>query len=298
MYRSILVPLDGSLFAEHALPLAMGIARRSQATLHLIHVHDPCDDRLLTYYTLDPAVERSERAYLAGLARRLAAVSGLSICTAVVGGEVTGSLQEQARRREAELVVMTTHGRGPLSAFWLGSVSEQLIGLLSVPLLLVRPQAVVPSLENEPELKRILIPLDGGELAEQVLEPALDLGALTGAAYTLLRVERSVPEYRIDVPGAAWQQWEAARSYLDAVARRLRARSLTVQTCVVADTRIAAAILVAARAAGADAIALATHGRAGVQRLLLGSVADKVLREAMAPVLVYHPAAVLLRAVP
>jgi nucleotide-binding universal stress UspA family protein len=90
-------------------------------------------------------------------------------------------------------VAMSTHGRGPLSRFWLGSVADALMRRLPVPLLLVRPQEGAPDLSEEPPLRRILIPLDGSALAEEVLAPALALGGLVGAEYTLLWVVRPLP---------------------------------------------------------------------------------------------------------
>ena len=83
---------------------------------------------------------------------------------------------------------MTTHGRGPLTRFWLGSVADELVRRASVPLLLVRPHEGVPDLAQEPILQHLLIPLDGSELAEQVLEPAVALGTLMAADYSLLRI--------------------------------------------------------------------------------------------------------------
>jgi nucleotide-binding universal stress UspA family protein len=299
MFHSILVPLDGSAFGEHALPLAAGIARRAGATLRVVHAHEPGDDRLLTWYTLDPGVEQSERAYLDSVARRLATGAGVTPTTALVHGSAAEALPEHARGVGADLIVMTTHGRGPLSRFWLGSVADRLVRLLPVPVLLVRPRESAPALDVEPALARMLIPLDGSDLAERILRPALALGGLMGTAYTLLRVIKPVPVLgddlaghaaaAADVPALRGRQGEA-QTYLDRVAGRLRAGPWAVHTRVIAHPHAAAAILDEARAGPVDLIALATHGREGLQRLLLGSVADKVLRQATIPVLVQPPA--------
>jgi nucleotide-binding universal stress UspA family protein len=145
----------------------------------------------------------------------------------------------------------------------------------------------------------VLIPLDGSPLAEQAVEPAVALGGLTQADFTL--VQAVEPEVLIgdDLGGFGTvtagladleQMEEQARGYLEGVARRLRARSLRVRTSVVTGKHPVAAILQGAREHGADLIALATHGYGGVTRLLLGSVADKVVRGAPTPVLVFRPA--------
>jgi nucleotide-binding universal stress UspA family protein len=145
--------------------------------------------------------------------------------------------------------------------------------------------------------RHILIPLDGSGLAEQILEPALALGDLTQTAYTLLGVVEPlvVPGYAplaqaapLDVQVTQMVQAEAQR-YLDDLAQRLRAGGRQVHTRTLFAGQPAVAILDAARANGADLIALATHGRSGLARLLIGSVADKVRRGADMPVLLYRP---------
>jgi nucleotide-binding universal stress UspA family protein len=144
----------------------------------------------------------------------------------------------------------------------------------------------------------VLIPLDGSPRAEGILKLATDLGSLAEAEYTLVRIVRPVPLVGLDLFGyatggldlAQGAKLEAeARAYLDGVAARLRSRSLRVQTTVVVHDHPAAGILDTALAQGADLIALATRGRGGLKRLLLGSVADKVMRGASTPVLLYRP---------
>jgi nucleotide-binding universal stress UspA family protein len=299
MYRSLLVPLDGSDFGEHALLLALSLARRLGATLGVVHVHmSPWGayGELGGQYdeTTDRILRERDRAYLDAIVQRLAAAADISLSSALLDGPVAETISWHATATGSDLLVMTTHGRGPLARFWLGSVADALVRQASIPILLVQPREGPPDLAQEPVLRRVLIPLDGSELAEQILEPALPLGAATQAEYTLLRVVQPV------MPGGHTQQlkqlqalhrqiWTEAQEHLERIAGRLRARALTVQTRVVSHDQPAAAILEDASAHGADLIALATRGRGGLKRLLLGSVADKVLRGAATPVLVYRP---------
>jgi nucleotide-binding universal stress UspA family protein len=299
MYQSILVPLDGSAFGEHALPLAWSIARRANGRLQVVHVHELKADRLLTFYNLDPAVPEAERAYLHQVARRLAAQGEVAVDTALVSGPVAGALQAYAATTKADLVVMTTHGRGPLSRAWVGSVADQLVRSLPLPILLVRPRGTVPDVTPEPVLRHVLIPLDGSALAEQMIQPAVALGGLMQADYTLLRV---VPPVRFpgydptgaelceqDEPPLLRQHRREAEYYLDHVAEALQAQGLRVQARVVVHLHAATAILEELQGGTIDALALATHGRGGLSRLLLGSVADKVLRGTSIPVLLHRP---------
>ncbi len=305
MYRSILVPLDGSTFGEHALPLALTIARRSGATVQLAHVHVPSE---LMYAiggipivddTLDAPSRESERAYLEGLTQRLASAWDLSITSAVLDGPAAAALNEHAVQHGVGLVVMSTHGRGPVSRFWLGSVADTLVRQAPMPVLLARPQQdskELLDLTHERAFKHMLIPLDGSRLAEDALQHAMALGTLVQAEYTLLQaIDPIIMDYAPVARSAGLdedliEQWRVeAEAYLDQIAGRLRAQSLTVHTAVVLAPP-AVAILEHARQHAVDLIAMATHGRTGVSRMLLGSVADKVVRGATAPVLLHRPA--------
>src|SRR6516165_5033034 len=151
MYRTILVPLDGSAFAEHALPLAVSIARRAGATLRLVRVHVPAatlyrNSDLDANLDLDALVRDEERPYLDHVSGRIAQVCGLRPDVALLDGRVADVLYEQGVSAGVDLVVMATHGRGPLSRLWLGSVADELVRRLPTPLLLVRPGETAPDL--------------------------------------------------------------------------------------------------------------------------------------------------------
>jgi nucleotide-binding universal stress UspA family protein len=126
--------------------------------------------------------------------------------------------------------------------------------------------------------RRILVPLDGSALAEAVLPQATELARLHGAEVVLLRVE-SAPDY------AVAQAAEEAQHYLKGVAASLRGARVRVSTMVVLSGDAAGEILVQAELTAADLILMSTHGRSGVGRWMLGSVAEKVLRAAVTPVL-------------
>jgi len=293
MYRSILVPLDGSAFGEHALPFALSLARRAQAQLHLAHVHVPPTPILAD--TSDVELRATKRMYLEGLVRRIEARWNVPITTMLLDGPVAQTLHKYAMASEAELIVMTTHGRGALSRFWLGSIADTLIRQVSVPLLLIRPQEQPLDLEHEPSVEHILIPLDGSALAEQMLTHATALGRLIQAEYTLLQAIEPVSIgygtelYGVVVDTQGMEQLRTqAQEYLDRLAVRLRADSLRVQTAAVIE-RAATAILNYAHEHVVDLIALETHGRSGLARWLVGGVADKVVRGATVPVLLHRP---------
>jgi nucleotide-binding universal stress UspA family protein len=308
MYRSLLVPLDGTPFGEQALPLALSIARRAGASLEIVHVHTPFE-----YYRVPSAVapqmdeqaRKDKRAYLDGIVSRLGAEGKAKAISTLLIGHAADAIHDHAVSKGADLVVLTTQGRGPVSRFWMGSVADNLMRRLPMPVLLVRPQETESDQNQEPVLQRILIPLDGSDLAEQILEPAVALGTLMQAEFTLLGVVDPILEFDEDIRGrrsiafspsllaevkAARERHEAeARSYLNQVANRLRSESHRVQVRIAQNLKPAAAILNDASDQSIDLVALATQGRGGLARMFLGSVADKVVRGATTPVLVYRP---------
>ncbi len=305
MYRSLLVPLDGSPFGEQALPLALGIARRAGASLEVVHVLPPLAS---VYASLEPRLETQMRSrgqdYLDGIARRLQGTAPVHVTTTLLEGLPDEVLETHAATRRPDLIVMTTHGRGRLGRFWMGSVADYLLRHLALPLLLVRPREDNPP-DPDPGPRHVLLPLDGSPLAEQMIEPAVALGALTGADFTLLRVIKPVlpAAFALEHAGAGSgvqhlldeiEKTHAAvrrdaELYLEGVAARLRERGLKVRTRVADEEQPALAILHEAASLPIDLIALQTHGRGGLARLVLGSVADKVVRGAAVPVLVQRP---------
>jgi len=314
MIRSLVVPLDGSPFGEQALPAALAVARKTRVTIHLVQVLLPVGsmapempllaDEVLVRRLMDQQ-RAAQHAYLDRIARRLGEAGAPRVQTWLVEGDVVSGVREQVEALKADLVILSTHGRGAFGRFWLGSVADQLVRTLTVPQLLIRPQGDEESvdLERPQPLKHLLVALDGSPLSEQILAPAANLAEAVEADLTLLRVVRPIPpEY---VQAAELALGEAVRTsveeaerietrlrtdaqdYLERLARPLRERDLTVLTRVEVEERPAPALL--RHAASADVIALATHGRKGLARLFLGSVADKVVRGASVPVFVYRP---------
>ncbi len=307
MYHSILVPLDGSPLSERALPFAQELARRAGATLHLAHVHIPSSapvymaDLPLADTQADERARERERADLTTLAERLRAQADIAVDTVLPEGAATDSVADliagHVREQPVDLVVATTHGRGELARFWLGSVADALVRQLPIPLLLLRPDAHMPDTTASSIPRRILIPLDGSTNAEAILPHALALGPAMQAEYTLLRVIEPVAVARPMPADPAVRALDDqlidrlrvdAQIYLEQVAERLAGQGLTAQTAVSVASDVPIAIQEAAQQGGIDLIAMATHGRGRLARMLMGSVAEKVLHSATIPVLLYR----------
>lgn len=295
---TIMVPLDGSEFSRRALPTALELARRSDARLLLAYVHPGfpparSGEAPEALVEADRALIQRERTALEEEAEEVRD-SGLEVETSFGEGPVAETLAGQAEER-ADLVVMATHGRGAFSRFWLGSVADGLARRCGVPLLFVRPGEGASEAELAPE--RILIPLDGSRLAERILEPAVRVGRLFDARYTVVRVIRPAVRSSLayeelpTVVGAGWpdDREAAASAYVKEVVERLRDEDLVARGRVVHGASASAEIVQVAGEEEIDLVAMATHGWGGLKRLVLGSVADKVLRGGERPLLLHRP---------
>lgn len=295
MYRSILVPLDGSLPSEQSLPYAMALAQRSGAALHLAYVHTPLllGEGALYLGSPDVLLWEDEKKYLQSVVDRLKKAGLEKVSANLLEGPIAETLQEHALKKRCDLIVMTTHGRGPVSRFWLGSVADQLVHSLPMPLFLIRTREEAAPLTAAPEIRNVLVALDGTPAAEQILQPAGALAKLLNASLTLLRVVPLMVPHEMQKeadPGPLLSDTlqAEAHTYLQRIAESLRNQGIAVQTRILADAHPASAILKEAAGNDYDLLALETHGRRGLPRLFLGSVADKVVRGASIPVLVHR----------
>jgi nucleotide-binding universal stress UspA family protein len=301
MLTSLMVPLDGSIFAEHALPAAIDLARRTGATLHLVRVHQPPvlpspDAPVIVDVDWVESLRAEELAYLDRVAASHVEPTGLGFVKRLVNGFPADALSAYVQEVGIGMIVMTTHGRGGISRFWLGSVADALVRQSRTPVLLIRPREVEPADERPPLLRHILVPTDGSHLSYTVLEPALALGALSGARFTILRVLAPLPSLAWTLNmGAEDEQLIEERTHalnaLERIAEPIRARGVAIECAVLVHGVPAQAILDYTASHAVDAITLATRGRSGWARVAMGSVADKVMRGGLVPVLLFRPPA-------
>jgi nucleotide-binding universal stress UspA family protein len=301
MFDTILVPLDGTRFAEAVLPAAARLAGRAHGRLHLLLAHQPSAalvgmGEVAVHPGLDLALQSQEEEYLADMAARLDRMGAGPVGSRRFTAPAGDAICEEARRVDADLIVMSTHGRSALGRLWLGSVSHHVIRHAGLPVLLVNPHRAHKVLEPRSGAG-ILVALDLSKFAEAVLEPVQELAGLLEAHITLLHVVE--PNYHPVEPPAPYplEQDEMvtevrradAQRRLDDVADRLRARGFRVSARVVIGPSAAAGVLEALEGPKYDLVAMTTHGAGGMRRLFLGNVADKVIRSAGKPVLVLRP---------
>lgn len=296
MHRRIVVPLDGSAFAETAIPTAAAMARSLRGHLELAMVHSPALSGPSPAAALaqDARIRAYEEAYVSQKARSSADAADGPVACSVLDGPVAATLIDHVRSRKADLVVMTTHGRTGLSRFFLGSVADRLVRELHCPILLLPPQA--PQVPEPGAGARVLIPLDGSALAASIIARAVAVlppdATLELVRVVILPAIPLPPEAASALPSEMLdEEMSVAAHYLEDVATTLRARGRAVHTRVLSHWSPAAAIADHADERHCDLIALATRGEGGLQRALLGSVADKLIRTARLPVLVWNPPA-------
>jgi nucleotide-binding universal stress UspA family protein len=264
-------------------------------------VHEPpppplaADDAGL-FLEADLQVRRDERAYLRQQASRVRVEAGLRVVTEVLDDPIGEAIVEYAQRSGTDLIVMTTHGRGPLSRLWLGSVADQVIRRAAVPVLLIRPHEGAPDPVPEPG-QHVLVPLDGSAIGEAALEPAAELAERLDLALTLVQVVPPPPligdAMQVYPPPDADERirlrLREAEDYLEDLADQFRDRGLVVEAVAVAHRSVVDALLDLTRVGDFALVAISTQGQGGIQRFLLGGVADKLVRSAELPVLVVRP---------
>jgi nucleotide-binding universal stress UspA family protein len=305
MLRSILVPLDGSALAASALPYAQSIAGRTGAKLVLAtvareHVLPGGDEATAALQAIEQAEWSLDEAADAVRQRGYNAEAHTYV------GEPGPALIAAARDLEVDLIAMSTHRRSGLRRWLFDGVADELVRAAEVPVLVV--PADVPRRWPTGGHRRVLLPLDGWMFGEEAIEPACALTLALDASLVLTRIVEPPPlptawpesywpdgsELTAAALSTAALEWEprpevdAAGDYLRRVSTRLGRAARDAEVVVeVGDP--ATTIVEVARRHDVDAIAMATHGRHGLERLLLGGTATRVLAEAHVPVLMVRP---------
>lgn len=295
-----MIPLDGSPFGEQALPTGQQLAERDGAEIELVHVYDSIAPYRFIHGApvidtrYDDELERDRRKYVDSVADRLRGRTQLVVTGTVLAGDVRGVLTDHIQLRSPDVVVMTTHGRSGLSRLWLGSTAMHLVRHVRVPLLLIRPEEGATHQTPPREIRRVLVPLDGRPESERAIYNALEVAG-NNSSLLLVHVLVPIVYFAPDATIGAVYPSEAdllasAEAYLAEVKAHLHGRGIEVEARVEWDSFPAHAILELAEKYEVDMIAMGTQRVGAVERVLLGSVADKVVRAAKVPVLVQHPA--------
>jgi nucleotide-binding universal stress UspA family protein len=319
MFKRIVVPLDGSSLAKQSLPIAARVARASGASLILLRVLTileepdwgptrgvPFDHQVIT------DKERAEAAaYLSHIIEERTELEGLGIVTVIAEGDAAQNILAIAQDRQADLIIMNSHGYTGFKRWVLGSVAEKVARHSTVPVFILR-EAVGSStmLQAANHTIRVMVAVDGSTLSEVTLPFAMSLAvALAYPARAALKLVRVLSLAYSEAKIAVQNDRTAveAKEYLASLEERIchneeAAKLASITATVTLDADIAGALIDLAeegeegreleageRSGGCDVIALATHGRGGFQRWVLGSVTERVLRRTKLPLLIVRP---------
>lgn len=292
--NTIVVPLDGSPQSELALPCAIELARRTGGSLHLVRVHVPmtvipAPDSI--GITIDPAVEadiqKSARGAIEDRAKNLRTVTDLPVTATLLVGRPVDEICDYAAAHRARAIVCSTHGASGFAPGWLGSVADGLIRHAGCPVITLSAGGA----RRDTAVRKVLVLTDGSRRARTILDPALWYARAFGAEVDLLRVvappwvngSDRTPFATTDPLGVS-EAALVAKDALDEMASLFATVGLTVHPMILVHRNSLQAIREYVKVSKPDVVALATRGR-GLSRLLLGSVADKLLRSDSCPTL-------------
>ena len=316
----ILVTLDGSTFSESIVPAASQLAEATGSEVHLLSVvEDPGIRRSwveaialgeagtgefmlpptamprypdarrganMSTETLEEAIH-SARQYLAEVALRFPAGATSS---AVPGNDPVAAIADYAAENGIDLIAMSTHGRSGIGRWVYGSNADKLLQSTAYPILLVRPRNGDAPSQGDVSIDTLIVPLDGSLLAEEALAYAEGIASQMSLKLSLIRI---VTTPAIAYPGTETYAYDPrlftdlendAAAYLRDKQAQLESRGLEVASTVRAGYPAAHIIDFAEDSAG-SVIVMSTHGRGGLGRWIMGSVADRVLRAAYRPIL-------------
>ena len=304
MYTRILTPLDGSGVSEQVIPFVRSLAAGLSLPTTLLHAIEP--ETFTIPQMLNPSLHAEEfashrmrhaRQYVEPVAAELGRL-GLTVHTEIPQAEPATAIVDEAATDPGTLIAMASHGRSGLARWWMGSVADKVLHLTDNPLLVIRSVAQRPA-PPQTAFQSIVVPVDGSELAEEVLPHVVYLSSAMGLAVTLVRVNPSRDDYyrslsvgpsEVSRVTPSYEEYieivdGEAEGYLADLKERLTRQGAPPVTASLLHGPPADTIADLAASTPNNLVAMTTHGRSGVGRLVLGSVAERVVRQSGGPVL-------------
>ncbi len=296
--KPILVPLDGTDLAKEILPYVLQFAKTGNTPLVLLTIVDPDDIEYPTgtsggrepvhRYQIDEAVRRQASGQLDETLAELEA-EGIQAKATTAVGSPAGEIVKAATNEGCGLIAMSTRGRNAIGRGILGSVTDKVLHSSDVPVMTFTPPSEGQTTEAT-ALSTAVVPLDGSDLAETALPYAQELARVLSLDIVLARVVRtgypfSYPEVSATASDPTESAFREANTYLATVAQQMERSGLSVRTQVLSGAP-APALLEFAQATPQNLIVMSSHGRSGLTRWMLGSVAEALVRGSGDPVLV------------
>ena len=278
-----------------ALPYGEELGRRFGSEIILFHVCGPEHEQY----------KHMHRLYLDGLAKTMEhnikrgqpKGTQVKVKTEVEAGEPPETVCNLVEENDIDLIIMTAvSASGVRVGKMLGSVTDHACRTVPIPVMLIRPHNVERTEGKKRLINRILLPLDGSDLSKLALPVGEELAAELKVPITLFQMAHMVIPYADDMTGTAFIDYtklsedveKLVRAEIIAMEKELREKGLTVTHSVTSGFDAADEIIEAGKKVGADLVVMSTHGRSGLGRWVLGSIAEKVLRHGEIPLLLVN----------
>ena len=294
IFQQILIPFDGSDASHRAAQIALEIAASLGSLAVFTYAAPEFTGEEKAMRILEPAVMLAKKA-------------GVKFETHVLDGDTQSIAQAivgEAKNSVSDLIVMGTHGREGMERLLLGSIAERVTRTAQIPVMLVRP--IKGANRYAPQITRIFVAVDGSDPSNLALHTANDLAVALKASLEVVSIIPDVPissgygyaggDYlpAIDFESYAADLTANSQAVISSAVEQLNLamlKAVKVNTSSVPANgqRTAEAIVMSAENLHADLIVIGTHGRGGIEELLLGSVAQGVSHHANIPVLLIRP---------
>lgn len=284
--RKILVPLDGSKTAESVLPYVKYLAKRFGSEVEVLGVGIGRKDR---------RVNRLLGDYIESTTSNLRDEK-IDAAPVIIYGSAADKILSYSKQNDSDLIIMATHGRSGVTRWWIGSVADKIISQAITPVLLIpsKKQKAAQAKKGDVSISKILVPLDGSDTGQAALDHVELVARETNASVHLIQVISPPGAMEISVFGnAEWDSFfkamqDAANDYLGSIIDGLKAKGITAKYDIVIGDP-AHQIIKSAAKDKVDLVAMSTHGRTGIARWVIGSVADRVLHGARMPMWLVRP---------
>ncbi len=295
---TVLVPLDGSPLAEQAIPFAQAVAGDEMGLtfLQVVPTPEPLRGIMGSVLATEDDVLSMEQETAAALlletAERWNAIVTSPVSVEVATGDPASGILDTAENLGAEIIVIASHGRGALGRLAFGSVADRIARASSTPVLIVHPETEGADIASPPTLQRLVVPIDGSDNALQALPLAIAIAKrqnlpihlveVINPANLLLPTPIGVSNY----PADFYQEIEdemttSARESLDLASEGISSAGVSFTTAILTGSTVDA---IESELEPGDLIVMTSHGRSGIRRWLLGSVAEKLIRSGKSPV--------------
>lgn len=289
MFNKILIPLDGSELSEVALPYAEALAGRLGSEIVLLFVNEATEDRYQHMH--ESYLEKMTEITKYGAETHLDKTGKkvIRVKPDILFGNPAEQIVNYVEKSNIDLVVMSTHGRSGISLWALGSVAGKVVRAANCPVALIRANVPLSEVRKRGIFDKVLVPLDGSIEGEQSIPYVNELATSLKTEVILFQVlSRGYPTAGYGLVSYSEHQLESdrviAQAYLDKIDSQMKQQRVNVRS-EIRFGNTAEEIIKFADELSVDMVAMSTHGRSGISRWALGSIAEKVLHEGNSPLL-------------